>query len=52
MCNKSNMRQPKLASFHLEGMTPIWWQSKMQHGAQQVGKIFPLWHDFISALRK
>jgi hypothetical protein len=24
----------------------------MQHGTQQVGKIFPSWHDFISALRK
>jgi hypothetical protein len=24
----------------------------MQHRTQQVGKIFPSWHDFISALRK
>ena len=24
----------------------------MQHGTQQVGKIFPSWHDFISALHK
>jgi hypothetical protein len=42
----------RLASLHLEGTTLIWWKSKMQHGTQQVGKIFPSWHDFISALRK
>jgi hypothetical protein len=41
-----------LASLHLEGTTLIWWQSKMQHGTQQVGKIFLSWHDFISTLRK
>jgi hypothetical protein len=38
----------RLASLRLEGTTLIWWQSKMQHGTQQVGKIFPSWHDFIS----
>jgi hypothetical protein len=42
----------RLVSLHLEGTTLIWWQSKMQHGTQQVGKIFLSWHDFISALRK
>ena len=42
----------RLASLHLEGTPLIWWQSKMQHGTQQVGKIFPSCHDFISALRK
>ena len=26
--------------------------TKMQNGTQQVGKIFPSWHDFISSLRK
>jgi hypothetical protein len=41
-----------LASLRLEGTTLIWWQSKMQHGTEQVGKIFPSWHNFISALRK
>jgi hypothetical protein len=41
-----------LASLHLEGTTLILWQSKMQHETQQDGKIFPSWHDFISALRK
>jgi hypothetical protein len=24
----------------------------MQHGTQEVGNIFPSWHDFISTLRK
>jgi hypothetical protein len=42
----------RLESLHLEGTTLIWWQSKMQHGTKQVGKIFPSWHDFIYALRK
>jgi hypothetical protein len=41
-----------LASLRLEGTTLIWWQSKMQHGTEQVGKIFPSWHNFISTLRK
>jgi hypothetical protein len=41
-----------LASLRLEGIALIWWKSKIQHGTQQVGKIFPSWHDFISALRK
>ena len=52
MCNKSKMRQLKSTSLHLESTTLIWWQSKMQHGTQQVGKIFPSWHGFISALKK
>ena len=42
----------RLASLRLEGTTLIWWQSKMQHGTQQVGEIFSSWHDFISTLRK
>jgi hypothetical protein len=42
----------RLASLHLKITTLIWCQSKMQHGNQQVGNIFPSWHDFISALRK
>jgi hypothetical protein len=42
----------RLASLRLEGTTLIWWQSKMQHGTQQVGNIFPSWNDFISVLRK
>jgi hypothetical protein len=55
----SNVKQIKdkptkirLASLHLNGTTLIWWQSRMQHGTQQVGKFFPSWHDFIYALRK
>jgi hypothetical protein len=42
----------RLTSLRLEGTTLIWWKSKMQHVTQQVGNIFPSWHDFISALRK
>jgi hypothetical protein len=42
----------RLASLCLEGTTIIWWQSKMEHGTQQVSNIFPSWHDFISSLRK
>jgi hypothetical protein len=42
----------RLASLHLESTTLIWWKSKMKHGTQQVGNIFPSWHGFISALRK
>jgi hypothetical protein len=49
---KDEATKIRLASLRLEGTTLIWWQSKMQHGTQQVGKIFPSWHDFISALRK
>ena len=49
---KDEATKIRLASLLLEGITLIWWQSKMQHGTQQVGKIFPSWHDFISALRK
>jgi hypothetical protein len=40
----------RLASLPLEGTTLIWWQSKMQHGTQQVGKIFPSWHDLFPHL--
>jgi hypothetical protein len=49
---KDEATKIRLASLHLEGTTLIWWQSKMQHGTQQNRKIFPSWHDFISALRK
>jgi hypothetical protein len=49
---KDEATKIRLASLCLEGTTLIWWKSKMQHGIQQVGKIFPSWHDFISALRK
>jgi hypothetical protein len=41
-----------LASLRLEGTTLIWRRSKMQHATQQVGNIFPSWHDLISAIRK
>ena len=49
---KDEATKIRLELFRLEGTTLIWWQSKMQHGTQQVGKIFPSWHDFISSLRK
>jgi hypothetical protein len=49
---KDEATKIRLTSLRLEGTTLIWWQSKMQHGTQQVGKIFPSWHDFISTLRK
>jgi hypothetical protein len=42
----------KLASLRLAGTTLIWWQSKLQHGTQQIGNVFPSWKDFIFALRK
>jgi hypothetical protein len=44
--------QIKLASLCLAGTTLIWWQSKLQHGTQQVGNVFPSWKDFFFALRK
>jgi hypothetical protein len=37
---KDEATKIRLASLRLEGTTLIWWQSKMQHGTQQVGKIF------------
>jgi hypothetical protein len=49
---KDEATKIRLASLHLEGTSLIWWQSKLQHGTQQVGKIFPSWHDFISTLGK
>jgi hypothetical protein len=55
-CNRKQIKYEAtkiiLALLCLEGTTLILWKSKMQHGTQQVGKIFPSWHDFISALRK
>jgi hypothetical protein len=38
---KDETTKIRLASLRLEGITLIWWQNKMQHGTQQVGKIFP-----------
>jgi hypothetical protein len=49
---KDEATQIKLASLRLAGTTLIWWQSKLQNGTQQVGKVFPSWKSFISALRK
>jgi hypothetical protein len=49
---KDEATKIRLASLRLEGTTLIWWQSKMQHGTQQVGKIFSSCRDFISALKK
>jgi hypothetical protein len=46
-----SVQQIKLASLHLPGTTLIWWQSKFQHGTQQVGNVFPSWQDFVFALR-
>jgi hypothetical protein len=55
-CNVKQIKDEEtkiiLASLRPEGTTLMWWKSNMQHGTQQVGKIFPSWHDFISALRK
>jgi hypothetical protein len=42
----------KLASLRLVGTTLIWWQSKLQHGTQKIGNVFPSWQYFIFALRK
>jgi hypothetical protein len=42
----------KLALLHLASTTLIWWQSKLQHGIQQIGNVFPSCQDFIFALRK
>ena len=44
--------QIKLASLRLACTTLIWWKSKLQHGTQQVGNVFPSWKDFVFALRK
>jgi hypothetical protein len=49
---KDEATQIKLASLRLAGTALIWWQSKMQKGTQDVGKVFPSWKNFISALRK
>jgi hypothetical protein len=49
---KDEATQIKLASLRLAGTTLIWWQSKLQNGMQQVGKVFPSWKSFISTLRK
>jgi hypothetical protein len=49
---KDEATKIRLASLHLEGTTLIQWQSKTQHGTQQLGKIFPSWHDFICTLGK
>ena len=49
---KDEATQIKLASLRLVGTALIWWQSKLQNGAQQVGNVFPSWKSFISALRK
>jgi hypothetical protein len=48
---KYEATQIKLASLHLVGTTLIWCQSKLQHGTQQVGNVFPSWKDFVFALR-
>jgi hypothetical protein len=49
---KDEATQIKLASLRLAGTSLIWWKSKLQNGTQQVGKVFPSWKSFISALRK
>jgi hypothetical protein len=49
---KDEATQIKLASLGLAGTTLIWWQSKLQHGTQQVGNVFSSWKDFVFALRK
>jgi hypothetical protein len=49
---KYEATQIKLASLRLTGTTLIWWQSKLQHGTEQVGNVFPSWKDFVFALRK
>jgi hypothetical protein len=49
---KDEATQIKLASPRLADTTLIWWQSKLQHGTQQVGNVFPSWKDFVFALRK
>jgi hypothetical protein len=48
---KDEATQIKLASLRLVGTTFIWWQSKLQHGTQQVGNAIPSWQDFVFALR-
>jgi len=42
----------KLASLRLEGTTLIWWQSKLQHGTQQIGNVSPSWKDLFFSLRQ
>ena len=49
---KDDATQIKLACLRLAGTTLILWQSKLQNGTQQVGKVFPSWKSLISALRK
>jgi hypothetical protein len=49
---KDDATQIKLACLRLAGTTLILWQSKLQNGTQQVGKVFPSWKSFIYALRK
>jgi hypothetical protein len=49
---KDEATQIKLASLCLAGTTLIWWQSKLQHGTQQVGNVFPSWKDFFFSLIK
>jgi hypothetical protein len=49
---KDEATQIKLASLRLAGTALIWWQSKLQKGTQDVGKVFPSWKNFISAPRK
>jgi hypothetical protein len=44
---KDEATQIKLASLRLAGTTLIWWQSKLQHGTQQVGNVFPSWQVFF-----
>jgi hypothetical protein len=38
---KDEATQIKLASLRLAGTTLIQWKSKLQHGTQQVGNVFP-----------
>jgi hypothetical protein len=38
---KDEATQIKLVSLQLASTTLIWWQSKFQHGTQQVGNVFP-----------
>jgi hypothetical protein len=49
---KDEATQIKLTSLRLADTALIWWQSKLQKGTQDVGKVFPSWKNFISALRK
>jgi hypothetical protein len=49
---KDEATQIKLALLRLACTTLIWWQSKLQHGTQQVGNVFPSWQEFFFAFRK